>query len=49
MYYAESVGLPKVVEAMRRFAALPGGDDAFWQPASLLAECAASGRRLDGR
>jgi 3-hydroxyacyl-CoA dehydrogenase len=49
MYYAESLGLPKVVEAMRRFAALPGADAAFWQPAPLLAQCAAGGRRFDGR
>jgi 3-hydroxyacyl-CoA dehydrogenase len=49
MFYAESFGLPKVVEAMRRFAALPGADAAFWQPAPLLAQCAASGRRFDAR
>jgi 3-hydroxyacyl-CoA dehydrogenase len=49
MYYAESLGLPKVVEAMRRFAAAAGADAAFWQPAPLLAQCAAGGRRFDGR
>jgi len=49
MFYAESVDLPKVVEAMRRFASLPGADAAFWQPAPLLAQCAVSGRRLDAR
>jgi 3-hydroxyacyl-CoA dehydrogenase len=49
MYYAESVGLHRVVEAMRQFAALPGADAAFWQPAPLLAERAASGRRFDAR
>jgi 3-hydroxyacyl-CoA dehydrogenase len=49
MFYAESVGLPAVVEAMRRFALLPGADAAFWQPAPLLAQCAASGRRFDAR
>jgi 3-hydroxyacyl-CoA dehydrogenase len=49
MYHAESFGLPKVVEAMQRFAALPGADAAFWQSAPLLAQCAASGRRLDAR
>jgi 3-hydroxyacyl-CoA dehydrogenase len=47
MYFAESVGLRSVVEAMQRFAAAPGADAAFWQPAALLAERAASGRRLD--
>ncbi len=49
MYFAESFGLAKVVEAMRRFAALPGADAAFWEPAALLAQCAASGRRFDAR
>ena len=49
MFYAESFGLPKVVEAMLRFAALPGGDVRFWQPAPLLAQCAAVGRRFDAR
>jgi 3-hydroxyacyl-CoA dehydrogenase len=49
MYYAESVGLRNVVEAMQRFASLPNADAAFWQPAPLLAERAASGRRFDAR
>jgi 3-hydroxyacyl-CoA dehydrogenase len=49
MYHAESVGLPKVLEAMQRFAAAPGADAAFWQPAPLLAQCAAAGRRFDAR
>ena len=49
MFYAESFGLPKVVEAMLRFAALPGADARFWQPAPLLAQCAAVGRRFDAR
>jgi 3-hydroxyacyl-CoA dehydrogenase len=50
MYYAEvGVGLRQVVEAMRRFAALPGADAAFWEPAPLLVERAASGRPLDPR
>jgi len=49
MFYAESLGLKRVVEAMRAFAALPGADATFWQPAPLLAQCAASGRRFDAR
>jgi 3-hydroxyacyl-CoA dehydrogenase len=49
MYYAESVGLTNVVEAMQRFARLPGADAAFWQPAPLLVERAAAGRRFDER
>jgi 3-hydroxyacyl-CoA dehydrogenase len=38
-----------VVEAMQRFARLPGADAAFWQPAPLLVERAAAGRRFDAR
>jgi 3-hydroxyacyl-CoA dehydrogenase len=49
MYYAESVGLSKVVEAMRRFAAMPNADAVFWQPAPLLVERAADGGRLNVR
>jgi 3-hydroxyacyl-CoA dehydrogenase len=49
MFFAESFGLRNVVEAMQRFAALPGADALFWQPATLLAQCAASGRRFDAR
>ncbi len=49
MYYAESRGLRTVVETMHRFAAMPSADAAFWQPAPLLLERAASGRRLDAR
>ncbi len=47
MYFAESFGLAKVVEAMQDFAALPNADAVFWQPAPLLAECARSGGRFD--
>ena len=49
MFHAESFGLARVVEAMLRFAALPGADVAFWQPAPLLVQCASLGRRFDGR
>ena len=49
MYYAETVGLRRVVEAMRGFAALPGADAAFWEPAPLLAERAAAGKGFDAR
>jgi len=48
MHYAEGVGLRNVIEAMQRYAAQPNGDPAFWQPAPLLAERAAAGRRFDG-
>ncbi len=39
MLYADSVGLPNVVRALRRFAAEPGADP-FWQPAPLLVRLA---------
>jgi 3-hydroxyacyl-CoA dehydrogenase len=44
MHYADSVGLYNVVRTMRRFAANPHGDPAFWEPAPLLARLAAEGK-----
>jgi 3-hydroxyacyl-CoA dehydrogenase len=44
MGYADQVGLAMVVRRMRQFAAQPGGDAAFWQPAPLLAELAEQGK-----
>jgi 3-hydroxyacyl-CoA dehydrogenase len=44
MNYADTVGLFNVVGAMKRFAANPLDDAAFWQPAPLLAKLAAEGR-----
>jgi 3-hydroxyacyl-CoA dehydrogenase len=44
MHYADQVGLYNVVRAMRRFAANPHGDPAFWEPAPLLARLAAEGK-----
>ncbi len=38
------VGLYKVVLAMKRFAANPLDDAAFWEPAPLLARLAAEGK-----
>lgn len=43
MCYADTRGLVNVVHAMRRFAANPLDDSAFWQPAPLLARLAAEG------
>jgi 3-hydroxyacyl-CoA dehydrogenase len=43
MLYADTVGLPAVVRALRRFAAEPGADPS-WQPAPLLVELADSGK-----
>ena len=45
MQYADDVGLPNVVAAIRRFAET---DPAFWRPAPLLVELAKSGRRFRG-
>jgi 3-hydroxyacyl-CoA dehydrogenase len=44
MCYADTVGLFNVVAAMKRFAANPHDDAAFWQPAPLLAKLAAEGK-----
>jgi 3-hydroxyacyl-CoA dehydrogenase len=44
MHYAGQAGLWNVREAMRRFAGNPVGDQAFWQPAPLIAKLADEGR-----
>ena len=44
MNYADTVGLFNVVGAMKRFAANPLDDAAFWQPAPLLVKLAAEGK-----
>jgi 3-hydroxyacyl-CoA dehydrogenase len=44
MRYADEQGLFNVVQAMKRFAANPHDDAAFWQPAALLAKLAAEGK-----
>ncbi len=46
MLYADMVGLPNVVRALRRFAAEPGAD-ASWQPAPLLVELAQAGKSFN--
>ncbi len=47
MLYADQVGLYNVVAAMQRFAAAPGGDAKFWQPAPLLAKLVAEGKTFN--
>ncbi|HLL11265.1 MAG TPA: 3-hydroxyacyl-CoA dehydrogenase family protein, partial [Rubrivivax sp.] len=42
MLYADTVGLPNVLRALKRFAAVPGADPS-WQPAPLLQRLAAEG------
>jgi 3-hydroxyacyl-CoA dehydrogenase len=44
MRYADEQGLFNVVQAMKRFAANPRDDQAFWQPAPLLAKLVAEGK-----
>jgi 3-hydroxyacyl-CoA dehydrogenase len=44
MCYADQQGLYSVVQAMKRFAANPLDDAAFWQPAPLLAKLAVEGK-----
>jgi 3-hydroxyacyl-CoA dehydrogenase len=46
MLYADTVGLPNVVRALKRFAAEPGAD-AAWQPAPLLLELAEAGKTFN--
>jgi len=46
MCYADTVGLFEVIERMRRFAANPLDDAAFWQPAPLLVQLLAQGKTL---
>ena len=44
MLYADMLGLPKVVELMKGFAATSDNDKAFWTPAPLLAQLASEGK-----
>jgi 3-hydroxyacyl-CoA dehydrogenase len=44
MNYADTVGLWNVVQAMKKFSKNPADDQAFWQPAPLLARLAAEGK-----
>ena len=47
MLYADEVGLYKVVDSMKRFAANPHGDPGFWKPAALLAKLASEGKSFN--
>jgi len=47
MLYADEVGLYKVVDCMKRFAANPHGDPGFWKPAPLLAKLASEGKSFN--
>jgi 3-hydroxyacyl-CoA dehydrogenase len=47
MYYADETGLYNVVATMKRLAANPHGDPAFWKPAALLDRLANEGKRFN--
>jgi 3-hydroxyacyl-CoA dehydrogenase len=46
MFYADQVGLDRVLRRVREFARNPHGDPAFWAPAPLLERLAGSGQRF---
>ena len=48
MFYADLIGLPRVVSTMQAFAAASRGDTAFWQPAPLLARLAVENKTFNG-
>jgi 3-hydroxyacyl-CoA dehydrogenase len=47
MFYADEVGLRRVLERVREFAGNPHGDPAFWMPAGLLERLANQERRFE--
>jgi 3-hydroxyacyl-CoA dehydrogenase len=47
MQYADEIGLPNVVRALRRIAAESPAEAAVWTPAPLLVELAESGRTFN--
>jgi len=47
MFYADEVGLRRVLDRVREFAGNQHGDPAFWTPAPLLEGLAAEGRRFE--
>jgi 3-hydroxyacyl-CoA dehydrogenase len=46
MFYADQVGLDRVLRRVREFARNPQGDPAFWTPAPLLERLVTSGKRF---
>jgi 3-hydroxyacyl-CoA dehydrogenase len=48
MFFADQTGLHDIARALRRIAAQPGGDAAFWTPAPLLARLAHQGQTFSG-
>ena len=47
MFYADTVGLPAVVDAMKTYQRNPHDDATFWEPAALLAQLAAQGKTFN--
>ena len=47
LFYADTVGLDHVMQAMSRFALNPHADPGFWKPAPLLARLAAQGNTFN--
>jgi 3-hydroxyacyl-CoA dehydrogenase len=47
MFYADEVGLDRVLQRIRDFARNPQGDPGFWAPAPLLVRLAESGDRFN--
>src|SRR4029079_897666 len=47
MFYADQVGLNRVLGRVREFARTPHGDPDFWQPAPLLERLGESGGRFE--
>ncbi len=48
MFYADQVGLGRVLERVREFGRNPHGDPAFWTPAPLLVRLGGAGGRFNG-
>jgi 3-hydroxyacyl-CoA dehydrogenase len=48
MFYADAIGLIRVLQRVREFARNPHGDPAFWAPAPLLERLATSGGTFSG-
>ncbi len=48
MFYADQVGLDRVLARVREFARHPHGDPGFWTPAALLTRLAEAGTRFTG-
>ncbi len=48
MFYADQVGLARVLRGVREFARNPHGDPGFWTPASLLERLSQTGQNFSG-